>query len=229
MLTATTQPAPSMRRFALRAFIGLAIVAVVLGSVQVVLARFSAARSSVTSTFSSGTVTMSSNATGACAVTNMLPGSTPAPCTLTATYSGNVPGYLALDVLIETQAGNGGTRLYNPTDSTHDLQVSISSSNPSVAAYTIPTVATGCPVGAPGGSTCYELDNEIVSLSPVAAAPPTSTVTFTTTVSLPSSTTTGYRGGAAQVVLTAHATASSSNGTTSGCTAGQSCTSVHWN
>jgi hypothetical protein len=227
MLTATTQPAPSMRRFVLRALIAVAIVAVVLGTVQVVLARFSATRTSSTSTVSSGQVTLSSNATATCAVTNMLPGSAPSPCTLTAIYSGSVPAYMALDILIETQAGNGGTKLYSPADSTHDLQVAVASTNPSVAAYTIPATATSCPAGAPANSTCYELDNELVSLSAFAAAPPNSTVTFTTTVSLPASTTTGYRGGAAQVVLKAHATQAGNN-STSGCTAGQNCTAVQW-
>jgi hypothetical protein len=224
MLTATTPPAPSTRRLILRALVAVAILAVLLGTVQIVLARFAATRSSTTSTFSSGTVTLTSGTSGACAVTGMLPGATPAPCTLTATYSGSVPAYMALDVLIETQAGNGGTRLYNPGDSAHDLQVAIASSNPAVAAYVVPTTATGCPAGAPAGSTCYELDNELVSLAAFSAS---STVTFTTTVSLPSSTTTGYRGGAAQVILEAHATQSGNN-SAAGCTAGQSCSAVHW-
>ena len=213
-----------MRRFILRAIVAVAVIAVLLGAVQVVLARFAATRSSTTSSFSSGTVTLTSNASGACAVTGMLPGATPSPCTLTATYSGSAPAYMALDVLIETQAGNGGTALYNPSDSAHDLQVAISSSNPTVAAYTVPTVATTCPAGAPAGSTCYELDNELVKTSAFSS---TSTVTFTTTVSLPASTTTGYRGGAAQVILKAHA-AQSGNNSAAGCTAGQTCSAVHW-
>ena len=228
MLTGTKPAATPMRRLLLRACIAGAIAGVVLPTAQIVLARFSATRTSVTSTFSAGTVTLTSNVSGACGVTNMLPGSTPTPCTLTATYSGSVPGYMALNVLIETQAGNGGTNLYNPADSTHGLQVTVASSNPTVSSYTTPTISTTCPGGAPSGSTCYELDNELVSLSAFAAAPPNSTVTFTTTVSLPSTTTTGYRGGTAQVILTAHATQSSNNGTTSGCTAGQNCASVHW-
>jgi hypothetical protein len=228
MLTATPRPETPLRRRILWACLAGAVAGAVLASAPVVLARFSATRSSTSNSVAAGTVTLTSNVSGACSATNMLPGSTPAPCTLTATYSGSVSAYMGLDVLIETQAGNGGTNLYNPADSTHALQVTIASSNPTVASYTLPTTSTTCPGGAPSGSTCYRLDNELVSLSALAAAPPNSTVTFTTTVSLPSTTTTGYRGGAAQVILTAHATQSSNNGSTSGCTAGQSCAPVHW-
>ncbi|MGH7749898.1 MAG: hypothetical protein ACREQ5_34790, partial [Candidatus Dormibacteria bacterium] len=165
----------------------------------------------------------SSNVSGACGVVNMLPGASPPPCTLTATYGGSLPAYLGLDVLIETQAGNGGTTLYNPSDSSHDLQVTVTSTTPS-ASYTIPATVTTCPSGAPSGSTCYELDNELVSASPLTSSSPT--VTFSTTVSLPSTTTTGYRGGAAQVVLTAHATQSGNN-SAAVCTVGLTCSSVH--
>ena len=228
MLTAGTPRSTTARRRHLLRNAGVVgvVACVMLGSVHVVLARFSTTRSSATSTVAAGTVTLGTNVSGACGVTNMLPGASPTPCTLTATYSGSAPAYVAVDVLIETQAGNGGTALYNPADSAHDLQVAVSSSPPAVS-YTRPTVLTTCPTGAPGGSSCYELDNELLSLTPTAAAPPNTTVTFTTTVSLPATTTTGYRGGAAQIILTVHATQSGNN-SASGCTAGQSCASVRW-
>jgi len=145
---------------------------------------------------------------------------------MTASYTGTVSGFMALDVLIETQAGNGGTKLYNPADSSHALQVAVSSSSPSVPTYTVPTTATTCPGGAPAGSTCYLAQNLLVSASAFTSSSPA--VTFTTTVSLPSGTTTGYRGGAAQVILTAHA-AQSGNNAAGGCTAGVACSTVHWN
>ena len=182
--------------------------------------------SSSTSSFTAGTVTQSNDLTGTCAVSNMLPNGAPSTCTLKVTYTGNDPSYLGLDVLIETQAGSGGTNLYNPTDASHDLQVGLSSSNPTVPSYTVPASATTCPVTAPAMSSCYELDKELVSTTPFTSASPQ--VTFTTTLSLPTTSTTGYQGGAAQIILTAHATQSGNNGSTGSCTAGQTCNGVNW-
>jgi hypothetical protein len=198
----------------------VAVSAVAIGST---LGRSDATATTRNSALTGGKVTLSNNVAGACSTANMLPGNA-SSCTLTATYGGSASGYLALDVLIETQAGNGGTKLYSPSDSSHDIQVTITSSSPS-ATYIIPTTATSCPGGAPSGSTCYELDDELVSLTPFTSS--SSTVTFTTAVTLPSGTTTGYRGGAAQVILTAHATQSSNN-SVSGCSAGHTCATAQW-
>jgi predicted ribosomally synthesized peptide with SipW-like signal peptide len=186
---------------------------------------FSATSSSHSNTFAAGTVTLGSGTSGACSVSNMLPNGVQSTCTLTATYSGSVHAYVGLDVLIETQAGSGGLRLYRPTDSANDLQVAVSSTSPTVAAYSVPATATTCPGSAPPNSTCYELDNELVSATPFTNA--SGAVTFTTTLSLPTTSTTGYQGGAAQIILTAHATQSDNNAQT-GCTAGTTCGSVNW-
>jgi len=186
---------------------------------------FSSTATSSSSSFTAGTVTQSNDLTGACTVSDMLPDASETTCTLGVTYTGDNPAYLGLDVLIETQAGSGGTKLYKPSDSSHDLQVEITSTSPSVT-YTLPLTSTTCPGGAPAGSTCYELDNELVSTTPFTTT--SSQVVFTTTLSLPTTSTTGYQGGAAQIILTAHATQSGNNAQ-SGCTAGQTCTSVSWN
>ena len=222
---ATAQPQSTRRRLLLRmGTVGVvAAVAVLLATVA--LARFTTTKSTQTSsTFSSGTVSLTNNVTGACGVANMLPSAAPAACTLKATYGGSLPAWVSVNVLIETQAGNGGTKLYNPSDSAHDLQVTLTSTSPTVT-YAVPVTATTCPGGAPSGSTCYELDNELVSAMPVTSS--SSATTFTVAVSLPAGTTTGYRGGAAQVVLTAHAAQSGNNAAT-GCTAGQTCAAAHW-
>jgi hypothetical protein len=139
-------------------------------------------------------------------VSNLLPGGTPGACTFTATYAGSAPAYLALDVLIETQAGAGGSKLYSPTDPSNALNVTITSSSPSVT-YTVPTTATTCPGGAPSGSSCYELDNELVSTSALTSA----AATFSVSVTLPQNSATGYQGGKAQLILTAHAAQSRNN------------------
>jgi hypothetical protein len=151
-------------------------------------------------------VTLTDSAVANCPISNLLPNGTATACTFTATYTGSAAAYLAVNVLIETQAGGGGTRLYNPGDSANDLQVTITSSNPSVT-YGVPTTATTCPGGAPSGSACYELDNDLVSTSAVTSA----AVGFSVSVKLPSGSATGYQGGAAQVIVTTHAAQSASN------------------
>jgi predicted ribosomally synthesized peptide with SipW-like signal peptide len=175
------------------------------------LGLFSASGTSGHNTFTAGTVTLANSNVTNCPVSNLLPGSAPGACSFTSTYAGSA-AYLAVDVLIETQAGSGGTKLYNPADSTNDLHVSVTSASPSVT-YTVPTTATACPAGAPAGSACYELDNELVSTSAVVGA----AVTFSVAVSLPTNSATGYQGGAAQVILTTHAVQSKNN--TLSCTA----------
>jgi hypothetical protein len=125
----------------------------------------------------------------------------------TATYSGSASAYLAIDILIETQAGTGGAKLYNPSDSSHDLQVTLTSTTPTVT-YTDPTTSTTCPGGAPSGSTCYELDDELVATTAFSA---TSTIGFSVSVKLPTSSATGYQNGAAQIILTTHGVQSKNN------------------
>jgi len=184
------------------------------------LGLLSASATSTASTVSSGSVSLTSVAGGTCSSNALLPGSVAAACTLTTTYAGTVPALLALDIVIETQSGNGGTNLYNPSDSTHDLQVAITSSSPTVT-YVVPTVATTCPGSAPSGSTCYALSDELVSTTSFTSSSPA--VTFSTVVSLPAGSTTGYRGGAAQIIETVHATQATNNGSTTTCTVGTQC------
>ena len=182
---------------------GLTLFSLVTGTT---FGRFRASETGGTNSVTAGTVTLADSAIAHCPVSNMLPGSTPGACTFTATYSGSASVYLAVDVLVETQAGSGGTKLYNPGDSGNDLQVTITSSSPTVT-YTVPTAATTCPGAAPSGSSCYELDNEFVSTIAVTSA----AVTFSVAVSLPAGSATGYQDGAAQIILTTHAVQSKNN------------------
>jgi hypothetical protein len=133
---------------------------------------------------------------------------------------------MGLDVLIETQAGSGGTPLYDPTGPTGNLQISVTDNQGSPVTYTVPATSTTCPGSAPASSTCYELDNELVKTTAFSGTP---TVTFSTAVTLPTTSATGYQGGKAQIIVTAHAVQSSNNNFVSGCTAGQSCgTTGNW-
>jgi hypothetical protein len=183
--------------------VALALFSLVTGTT---FGRFSASQLSGSNSLASGTVTLANSAIANCPVSNLLPAAAPGACTFTATYSGSASAYLAVDVLIETQAGSGGTKLYNPGDASNDLQVTLTSSSPSVS-YTVPTTSTTCPGGAPSGSSCYELDNELVSTSAFTSA----AVTFSVSVTVPASSATGYQGGTAQIILTTHAAQSKNN------------------
>jgi hypothetical protein len=218
------------KRFGAKRLIVAASYVVSLAAVAAVVSGaafgfFSATSTRQSDSFSAGKVTQTNDLTGVCAVSNLLPNAVQSACTLKVQYTGGKPAYLGLDVLIETQAGSGGTKLYNPADGSHALQVSITSTSPSVT-YTLPATATSCPITAPAGSTCYALAKELVSTTAFTNASPQ--VTFTTRFSLPTTSTTDYQGGAAQIVLTAHATQSANNGSVGGCTAGQTCTGVSW-
>jgi hypothetical protein len=182
------------------------VTALCLVATSATLARSTAAETGGSNSFAAGTVTLTDSAIASCPVSSLLPNNTSSTCTFTATYAGSASAYLAVDVLIEAQAGSGGTRLYSPSDSSNDLQITITSASPSVT-YTVPTISTTCPGGAPSGSSCYELDNELVGTSAFASA----AVTFSASVKIPVSSPTGYQGGAAQIILTAHAGQSKDN------------------
>lgn len=202
--------------------VGLAgsVVALSLTVSGVAFGSLSGSLASSGNSFTATTVTLSNSSVTNCPVSNLLPNATAVTCTFTTTYAGPASAYLAVNVLVETQAGTGGTKLFNPSDSSHDLQLTITSSSPTVT-YTVPSAATTCPGGAPSGSACYELDNELISTSALTSA----SVAFSVSVKLPTTSTTGYQGGAAQVLLTTHAVQSGNN--TLSCTtttAGSPCT-----
>jgi predicted ribosomally synthesized peptide with SipW-like signal peptide len=213
-----------VKRLLVAASFVLSLAAVAALVTGVTYGFFSATSPSRSNAFTAGTVSLSSGVSAACSAADLLPDGSIHTCTLTASYSGSSPAYMGLDVLIETQHGSGGFDLYRPSDDPNDLQVTISSSSPSVPSYTLPAASTTCPGTAAAGSTCYELDDELVSTTPFTSSSP---VTFTTTLSIPTSSGTNYQGGAAQVILTAHATQSANNPQT-GCSAGHVCNSVSW-
>lgn len=218
------------RRLQLAA-VSVAIVSTATGfSAGASFSLFSATSPRQTEQLNAGSVTLISTALGTCSVSNMLPGSSSTtPCKLKATYGGTVSAYLGLDVLVATKAGNGGTNLYNPGDSSNDLQITITDDQSPSVTYVTPLTSFGSSISCPspynsGGYTCYQITDLLVSKSSFSNA--SSPVTFSTSVSLPATTTTGYRGGAAAIAVTAHAVQSSNNGSTSTCTPGQVCATV---
>jgi hypothetical protein len=214
-----------VRRLLLAAGYALSLAAVAALASGATYGFFSATSPGEENAFSTGTVTLSSGTSGSCAVSNLLPTSPPSTCTLQATYTGSAPAYLAVDVLVQTQPGAGGTALYDPSGS-GGLQVTISSTNPTVAAYSLPVTPAACPPSAPASSTCFALQNALVATTPFTSASPQ--VSFSTTVGLPASSPTVYQGGSAQIVLHVHAAQAGHNGNVAACTAGQPCAAVSW-
>ncbi len=66
-------------------------------------------------TFSSGTVSLTADASGACTVTNAVPGDS-GSCTFVATYTGNVSAFVALDTLTSGALAAPGGLTFTVTD-----------------------------------------------------------------------------------------------------------------
>lgn len=227
----TTETSTTKRRLLAVGFVA-AVAAATFVVTGFTFAHLSATTPTASENGSAGTVTLNANATSTCSTATLLPGQSAGPCTLAATYLGSSPAYLGLDVIVATKAGSGGSPLYNPSDSAHDLQITVSDSQSPPVSYVTGSTNFGaalpsCPSGLSitSGSTCYELTGLLVSTSPFTSSSPTDT--FSTSVTLPATSGSSYQGGSAQVVLLVHA-ASADNQSLSGCSAGTSCNSVSW-
>ena len=213
------------KRLLLAAASSAALATLATAVAGVTLSLFSATASTPIDRFDGGSVSLTTDMSGTCSVTNLLPGTTSQPCSLGVTYSGSVPAYLALDILIQTQSGTGGLSLYTPADPTHALGITVVDNQVPPVSYSVPTIATTCPLSAPPASTCYALANELVSLSGLVSG---TSITLSTAVTLPAASTNGYQGGSVQIIERVHAAQSSNNGSTNGCSVGQPCFSLSW-
>jgi len=168
------------------------------------------------STFAAGTVSLTSDATGHCTVTNMVPGDATAgwmaknstgavntdntasevACTLAVTYTGSALAYLGVDVAI-TGTGNTGNGLYDSTPT--GLQFYIHDTAGA-------TYANGDPWVASGGSA--SASNLLVSTTPFATG---GADTITVDYFLPNLAGNSYQSATSSLVLTVHAVQSSHN------------------
>lgn len=162
-----------------------------------------------TGSASTGSVSFGTPVQSTCNYSKMVPGDAIGPCTLAVTYSGSLTAYEALSVLIETKAGTaaGARTLFDPATG-NGLTMTLKDNQSSPVTYTIPTTIAGCPGSAPAGSTCYELDHELVSTSAVSSPNP---VTFTLTPVFAKTTKNPYEGGTASVILTVNAVQAPAN------------------
>lgn len=160
---------------------------------------FTASSPAQSNTFSSGTVTMTSDATGICQVTNAVPGDS-GTCTLVATYTGSAPAYMGLDV---SATGALLSSLNNDTNGLH---------------YTVTD----------DQSVSYATaSNDLVNVTPETSG--AASHTFTVSWDIPKTTDNTFQNKSATITLQAHAVQSQHNpeaGTA--CTAGTSCSDISW-
>jgi hypothetical protein len=175
---------------------------------------FSASTPAQSNTFTAGTVTLDTPVSVPCAVGPMVPGDSstgysPAPtgqtdaktasCTFSVNYTGNVPGFVAVDLAAS------GTGLYDAT--ANGLQFQIKDNNGG-------SYATGGVLN--GGSNLF------VSSDPAG----TTLHTFTVDYALPTASPNSYQGKNTTLTLTVHAVQAGNNGSASGCTAGHVCAGI---
>jgi len=168
------------------------------------------------STFAAGTVSLTSDATGHCTVSKMVPGDATAgwvaenttgavntdntasevACTLAVTYTGSAKAYLGVDLAI-TGTGNGGNGLYDSTPT--GLQFYIHDTSGA-------TYANGDPFVAVGGSA--SASNLLVSTTPFATG---GIDTITVDYFLPNGAGNSYQSATSSLTMTVHAVQSSHN------------------
>ena len=176
--------------------------------------------------------------TTTCHIANLVPGDAlaPSPCRFSVTYTGSVPAYLALNVLVDSTTSRLGRTLYDAgkpdgltfiiTDGHHTF------SSPSAAAQN----GGSCP----RTFTCWSAANELAAWYQGSNANlifnhDVPTVTWTEYVVVPKTLSNEFQGASANLVLTAKAVQASSNPLPSSCNAatiGLPCVSTNhftWN
>jgi hypothetical protein len=171
---------------------------------------------------------INSSSTRTCTYSSLAPGdpsgSPSQVCTFSVVYAGSIPAFLSLSLLIETEAGSaaGSLPLYDPASGSGLTFTVVDDQTPPVS-YEIPTRATACPSTASANSTCYQLEDELVSAS---AFTPGQAVNFTLTPTFSPSAGNRYQGGRATLFFTSQAVQAPANPLPSACsalTAGKPC------
>lgn len=202
------------------------VLAALLLEVGVASATYSNRGSGETNSFTSGTLSESSGgASSTCQLSKVYPGESLGTCKLQITYTGNLPAYVGLDVVVTTSSGSGGSALYNGNAA--GLTFTLSDGTTS---YALPSgtqvldelAASSYPAGVPDAIFTSTAGQNSVTF--------TLTPTFATGQSNPNQ----YEGASASVTLTAHAVQSAHNALPAACTSGGhpmigvSCTGLLW-
>jgi hypothetical protein len=196
------------------------------------LAGFAAASrilASGTGLASTGTVMLHVNGSGTqvCDYGLLAPGDLTgsATCTLSVTYRGSIPAYLALTIRISSKAGSGGSPLYDGTNTT-GLTMRLREGQHN---FTVPTGPGSTGEPCPAGFTCWTAPDELAAPDAGTAGlifHRGDTVTFVLTPIFDSATGNSYQGGQAKIALLVQAVQAPANPLPSTCdvsTIGQPC------
>jgi hypothetical protein len=221
--------APAGRPWRARLVYAIALTTAISGMVAgfAVAARILA--DSGTGLASTGTVVLHVNGTGTqvCDYGLLAPGDLTgsAHCTLSVTYRGSVPAYLALTVRVSSKAGSGGSPLYDGTNAT-GLTMQLREGHHS---FTVPTGPGSTGGHCPAGFTCWTAQDELAARAADTAGlvfHRGDTVTFVLTPIFDSATGNSYQGGKAKVALLVQAVQAPANPLPATCdvsTIGQPC------
>lgn len=206
---------------------GAAVATMVTG---VTFGFFSATTPSQASTITSGTVSLTQSAVTSCTVSNIQPGDS-GSCHFTVNYTGNASGgaWLGVDLSLTGTAGSpvqtyGGSTptaaggLYDSTS--NGLQVTVSDNQSTPVTYMSGTSWNG---GTTTG-TSPSITDLLVNTAPFTSS--STAVTFTISWSLPTSAGNAYDGAASTINMLVHAVQAAHNGSTTGCTAGDTCSGI---
>lgn len=175
-----------------------------------------------TGSASTGSVILSVNsaASHTCSYSSLSPGDLTgsATCALSVIYTGSVPAYVSLTVAIQSEAGPGGSPLYDGSG-INGLTLSVSDGHNSFTVPTGPGTTGGtCPVG----DMCWTASNELSAwysgTTPNLVFASGDGATFTITPLFAKAAGNPYQGGSASVSLTAQAVQSPANTLPASCT-----------
>ncbi len=204
----------------------VAVVTAVVLSTELAWSVLSNSPAIETNSFVAGTLTENSGGlSNSCTLTNIYPGQPLGSCVLQVLYTGSMPAYVGLDVVVSTSAGSGGSSLFNSNSSGVTFTLSDGTTSftfPSGSQLLDELVASAYPSGHPNAV--------FTSTSGQNTATFTLTPTFATGQSNPNQ----YEGGSVTVTITAHAVQSAHNSLPSSCQSGgypvigASCTGLAW-
>lgn len=188
----------------------------------------------------SGHVSLRVNAASSttCHIANLVPGDspTPTPCRFSVTYTGTVPAYVALNVMVDSTSSRTGHALYD-SGRADGITFVISDGHHTFSSPRTPGQSGG---SCPRGRTCWSVANELAAWYQGSNANlifnhDSAPVTWTETVLVPKSLSNEFQGASANLVLTAQAVQVSSNPLPTSCSAvtiGLPCTPTNhftWN
>lgn len=207
-----------------RALFVIGLVAANLALIAGLAFAFFSTTGTGTGTAQVGTVALTENgppATHSCNYSDIVPGDLPGSpagtCALSVTFRGIGPAWVSLSIGVQSQAGNGGSTLYDGSG-TNGLTLSISDGT---NAYTVPAGPGTTGGSCPNGFTCWTAPNDLAawySPGPSLGFTNGKSVTWTVTPQFPTSVTNPYQGASATVTLSAQAVQAPGNPLPAGCT-----------